>query len=134
MTHLIDNNWKLEKKVINFCQVTSHTRNNLAKRIDNCLSSWGLTLVLSLTIDNATSNDKAIEYLWKRLMSWNHLALNGDHLHMHCCTDIINFIAREGFKKDINAIFKIFVSVKYVRSSLSRLTTFKECVTHENIE
>lgn len=62
-TYFIDNDWKLQKKVINFCQVSSHTWKNLAKTVEHCFSSWGLTRVLTLTIDKALSNDKTIEYL-----------------------------------------------------------------------
>ena len=65
--------------------------------VESCLSSWGLTRVLSLTVDNATSNDKAIEYQQNGLMSWNRLVLNGNYLHMCCCAYIINLIVQEGF-------------------------------------
>nr|KYP72582.1 Putative AC9 transposase [Cajanus cajan] len=55
--HFIDNNWKLQKKILNFCQVTSHSGKTMAKTVEHCLSSWGLNRVLSLTVDNASSND-----------------------------------------------------------------------------
>lgn len=102
--------------------------------IKDCLSSWALTHILSLTVDSVTSNIKAIEYLRKRLMSWNRLALNGDHLHVHCCIHITNLIVQERFKKNIDVISKIRVVVKYVRSPPSRMATFKKCVVHENIK
>ena len=72
--------------------------------VESFLSCWGLTCVLSLTVDNDTLNDKVIEYLQKRLMSWNHLVLNGNYLHMRCCAHIINLIVQESFKEDIAAI------------------------------
>jgi len=71
--HFIDNDWMLQKKVINFCQVKIHTGKNLARMVES---------LLKLTVDNATSNDKAIEYLQKRLMSWNRVVLNGNYLNM----------------------------------------------------
>ena len=67
-------------------------------------------------------------------MSWNRLALNGDHLHVHCCIHITNLIVQERFKKNIDVISKIRVVVKYVRSPPSRMATFKKCVVHENIK
>ncbi|KAL2957309.1 hypothetical protein AAZX31_18G139000 [Glycine max] len=130
MTHFIDNDWMLQKKVINFFQVKSHTGNNLVRMVESFLSSWGLTYVLSLIVDNATSNDKAIVYLQKRLMSWNFLVLNGNYLHMQCYAHIINLIVQEGFKEDIAAICWVHVVVKYVKSSPSRLSKFKKCVPH----
>ena len=94
MAHFIDNDWMLQKKMINFCQVKSHMGKNLARMVESCLNSWGQTRVLSMTVDNATSNDKAIEYMQKRLMSWNFLVLNGNYLHMRCCAHIINLIVQ----------------------------------------
>lgn len=64
MAHFIDNDWNLHKGVIKFCQVLSHIGKNVAKTVEHCLSSWRLTHVLSLTVDNAALNDKAIKYLW----------------------------------------------------------------------
>ncbi|KHN15596.1 Putative AC transposase [Glycine soja] len=132
--HFIDNDWMLQKKVINFCQVKSHIGKNLTRIVESCLSSWGLTRVLSLTINNATSNDKTIEYMQKRLMSWNRLVLNGNYLHTRCCAHIINLIVQEGFKEDITTICRVHAAVKYVKSSPSRLSKFMECVAHVNIE
>ncbi|RZB51997.1 putative AC transposase [Glycine soja] len=105
----------LQNKVIKFYQVKSHTGKNLARTFESCLSSWGLTFVLSLTLENSTSNDKAIEYLQKRLMSWNRLVLNGNYLHMCCCAHVISLIVQEGFKEDIAAICRVRVAIKHSR-------------------
>ena len=43
-------------------------------------------------------------------------------------------LLQEGFKEDITAICRVCVAVKYVKSSPSRLSKFKECVVHVNIE
>ncbi|XP_020229505.1 zinc finger BED domain-containing protein RICESLEEPER 2 [Cajanus cajan] len=132
--HFIDNNWKLQKKVLNFCQVTSHTGKTMAKKVEHCLSKWGLNRVLTLTVDNASSNDVGIQYLKKRLISWNSLVMKGDYIHMRCCAHILNLIVKEGFKDNIDAILRIRGAVNYVRSSPSRLAKFKTCVEKQNIE
>ncbi|XP_029130253.1 zinc finger BED domain-containing protein RICESLEEPER 2, partial [Cajanus cajan] len=132
--HFIDNNWKLQKKVLNFCQVTSHTGKTMAKKVERCLSKWGLNRVLTLTVDNASSNDVGIQYLKKRLMSWNSLVMKGDYIHMRYCAHILNLIVKEGFKDNIDAILRIRGAEKYVRSSPSRLFKFKTCVEKQNIE
>ena len=41
---------------------------------------------------------------------------------------------QEGFKEDIATICRVRVAIKYVKSSPSRLSKFKECVVHVNIE
>nr|KYP76579.1 Putative AC9 transposase [Cajanus cajan]KYP76584.1 Putative AC9 transposase [Cajanus cajan]KYP76585.1 Putative AC9 transposase [Cajanus cajan] len=133
IAHFIDNNWKLQKK-INFCQVTSHSRKTMAKAVEHCFSSWGLNRVLSLTVDNASSNDIGIQYLKKRQMSWNSLVMKGDYVHMHCCAHILNLIVKDGFKENIDVVMRIHAAIKYVRSSPCRLSKFKECVEQQNIK
>ena len=53
----INNDWNLHKKILNFCQVISNTGEAMAKFVESCLHEWGLSCVLTLTVDNATSND-----------------------------------------------------------------------------
>ena len=43
-------------------------------------------------------------------------------------------LLQEGFKEDITAICRVCVAVKYVKSSPSTLSKFKECVVHVNID
>ena len=67
----------------------------MAKTIEQCLSSWGLKHVLTLIVGNATSNDVSISLLKMRLTSWNSLIMNGDYVHMRCCTHMLNLIVRD---------------------------------------
>lgn len=89
-------------------------------------------MTLSLIIDNALSMSIGIQHLKKRLMSWNRFVLNGDYIYMHCCVHILNLIVNEGLEKIDTSILRIRAAVKYIRSSLSRLATFKDCVEHMN--
>ncbi|XP_058725940.1 zinc finger BED domain-containing protein RICESLEEPER 2-like [Vicia villosa] len=65
--HFIDNNWTLHKKILNFVQVLSHSGEVMANTISQCLDNWGLKNVLSVTVDNASSNDRGIENLKRRI-------------------------------------------------------------------
>ncbi|XP_015948697.1 zinc finger BED domain-containing protein RICESLEEPER 2-like [Arachis duranensis] len=59
--HFIDVDWKLQKKILNFCQVTGHTGEIMAQNIEACLNSWKLNKILSLIVDNASSNDDGLK-------------------------------------------------------------------------
>ncbi|XP_025661444.1 zinc finger BED domain-containing protein RICESLEEPER 2-like [Arachis hypogaea] len=59
--HFIDVDWKLQKKILNFCQVTGHTGEIMAQNVEACLNSWKLNKILSLTVDNASSNDDGLK-------------------------------------------------------------------------
>jgi len=53
---------------------------------------------------------------------------------MRCCAHILNLIMNSGLKEINSFVLRICVAVKYIRSSPSRLMSFKECVEQQNIE
>ncbi|KAL4394253.1 hypothetical protein AHAS_Ahas02G0133500 [Arachis hypogaea] len=57
IAHFIDVDWKLQKKILNFCQATGHTGEIMAQNVEACLNSWKLNKILSLTVDNVSPND-----------------------------------------------------------------------------
>lgn len=132
--HFVDADWKLQKKILNFCQISGHSAEIIGKAIEKCLTDWGIHSVFSITVDNASSNDLGVQYLKKILNSWNSLLLRGELLHMRCYAHILSLIVRDGLKDINDSIARIRSAVRYVRSSPSRLRKFKACVELENIE
>ncbi|GJU35878.1 putative reverse transcriptase domain-containing protein [Tanacetum coccineum] len=55
-----DNDWNLVKKVLNFCLLDGHRGIDIGKGVENCLNEWGFNNILSISVDNASSNDNAI--------------------------------------------------------------------------
>ncbi|XP_019196335.1 PREDICTED: zinc finger BED domain-containing protein RICESLEEPER 2-like [Ipomoea nil] len=60
IAHFIDEEWRLNKKIISFVPVTSHKGESVAKSLENCLLDWGIRNVYTITVDNASSNDTAL--------------------------------------------------------------------------
>ncbi|GAU45434.1 hypothetical protein TSUD_297360 [Trifolium subterraneum] len=54
--------------------------------------------------------------------------LNGEHLHLRCCSRILNLVVNDGLKTNQLVISKIRTAVRFLRSSSQRLAKFKECV------
>ncbi|XP_012574105.2 zinc finger BED domain-containing protein RICESLEEPER 2-like [Cicer arietinum] len=131
--HFVDKNWNLHKRILNFCQITSHTGEFMAKEVETCLNAWELDRVFSITVDNASSNDVGIKFMKKWMNARNCLLLNGEYIHMRCCAHILSLIVKEGLKDEDISIIRIRKAVKYVRSSPSRLARFKGCVEREKI-
>lgn len=131
--HYIDNNWKLQKNILNFTQVTDYTREIMAKTVKKCLNGWELNRVLSVTVDNASSNDVGIQHLKRWLHSQNRIVLNGEYLHTRCCAHILNLIVKDGMKEVDDSIVRIRATVRYVRHTPSRFQRFKKCIDHETI-
>ena len=132
--HFIDKDWKLHKKILNFCPILSHKGKAIAMAIEECLVEWGITRVLSIRIDNATSNDVALQKLKGRIGNWDTSVLNGEHLHLRCVAHILNLIVKDGLSIFDGSISKVRSAVKYVRQSPAREMMFMECAKYERIE
>ncbi|CAL5212803.1 unnamed protein product [Lathyrus oleraceus] len=131
--HYIDNNWKLQKNILNFTQVTDYTGEIMAKTVKKCLNGWELNRVLSVTVDNASSNDVGIQHLKRWLHSQNDIVLNGEYLHTRCCAHILNLIVKDRMKEFDDSIVRIRAAVRHVRRTPSRFQRFKKCIDHETI-
>lgn len=68
--HFIDDNWRLHKRIINFCPIAGHSGELIGRAVEKCLIVWGIKRVLTLTVDNASSNDVGVNYLKKRVNNW----------------------------------------------------------------
>uniref|UniRef100_A0A803LAE6 BED-type domain-containing protein n=1 Tax=Chenopodium quinoa TaxID=63459 RepID=A0A803LAE6_CHEQI len=133
--HFIDHNWNLHKKILNFCPISGHSSEAIGKAVEKCLLEWGITKVMTITVDNASSNNVGVQYLRKRLLRWKDgTVLEGKFLHMRCAAHILNLTIREGLKECDDSIKRIRNAVRFVRSSPARLQKFRNCVNQEQIE
>lgn len=132
--HFIDENWVLHKRIINFCPLAGHSGHLIGRGVEKCLIDWGLKKIMTVTVDNASSNDLAVDYLRRRLNHWESSILDGKFLHIRCVAHIFNLVVKDGLKDMDSSIVKVRTIVKYVRSSPARLQKFKSCVEEEKIE
>ncbi|KAL4282107.1 hypothetical protein GQ457_03G007700 [Hibiscus cannabinus] len=131
--HFIDDDWKLRKMIINFCPIAGHSGELIGRAIEKCLLEWGLKRIMTITVDNASSNDLAIKYLKQILNLWDGSVLNAEFLHMRCAAHILNLVVKDGLKDVDISVVRVRAAVKYVRSSPARLQKFKACVEEEKI-
>lgn len=132
--HWIDKDWKLQKRILSFCVVPNHKGKTIGKMIENRLLDWGIEKLLTVTVDNASANDGAIDYVRKNTKGWKGTILDDEFLHMRCCAHILNLIVRAGLEHQSDSIFRIRNAIRYVRSSPSRLDMFKRCASVVKIE
>ncbi|KAK8594117.1 hypothetical protein V6N13_125927 [Hibiscus sabdariffa] len=119
--HFIDNDWKLNKKIINFCPISNHKGEAIGMMIEKCLLGWGIDKLFTVTVDNASSNDVAINYLRKKFSLRGGCIANGKYLHMRCMSHIVNLIVVEGLKEVNKSVARVRGAVRYVRQSPARL-------------
>jgi hypothetical protein len=106
-THWIDNEWNLHKRILNFCQVYNHMGDTIGQVIENCLLDWGIDKLLTVTVDNASSNSVTISYLKNVMKDWPTNILSNEHLHVRCYAQIINLIVCDRLKEINVSVVKI---------------------------
>lgn len=127
--HFIDEDWKLHKMIINFVVIASHKGKDIGRVIDKCIYEWGIEKKVStITVDNASSNDVAINYLKEKFSRERLLILDGESLHMRCTAHILNLIVKDGLAEIRDSITRIRNMVRYMRSSPMRAKTFRDCI------
>ncbi|KAI8550632.1 hypothetical protein RHMOL_Rhmol06G0122000 [Rhododendron molle] len=131
--HFIEENWRYQKKIMNFCIVPNHKGDTLGRMVEECLLDWGIDKFLTITVDNASSNNLLIKYLERKTKDRKTTILNHDFLHVRCSAHILNLIVREGLQEIDVPIVRVRNMVRYVRSSPSRMAEFWSCVEKEKI-
>lgn len=125
--HFVDNDWNLQRRILNFCTISGHKGDEIARDVEDCLRSWDLSKKLfTLTVDNASANDLACVKLKEMVVAGGSSINGGKNLHMRCCAHIANLIVKDGLKEQVDVIDKVRTIVKFVRSSPSRMRLFKE--------
>lgn len=64
--HFIDCNWKLHKKILNFCLVPNHKGETVDKVVKECSVDCGIDKILTITVDNSSSNSGLINFLARK--------------------------------------------------------------------
>ncbi|KAL4582976.1 hypothetical protein LXL04_007540 [Taraxacum kok-saghyz] len=132
--HFIDDDWTLHKRIINFCPIVGHSGVLIGRAIEKYLVEWGFKNIFTITVDNASSNDVAVNHLKKVLNHWKCGVLKGAFLHMRYAAHILNLVVKYVLI-DVNlSVKKIRTLVKCVRSSPARLLKFEASVEEEEIE
>ncbi|XP_024031091.1 zinc finger BED domain-containing protein RICESLEEPER 2-like [Morus notabilis] len=128
--HFLDKNWKLHKRILNFCLMPPpHTGIALSEKIFFLLSDWGIEeKIFNITLDNAASNDVSVDALQKQLNLHGLLHFHGEFFHLRCCAHILNLVVQDGFKSIDKSVEKIRDSIKYVKGSQQRKQKFLEFV------
>ena len=127
--NFINNDWKLHKKILNFCAISSHKGDDIALVLGKCLEDWGLAPKLyTINVDNAGSNSTACNALISKFQRHGHFLFSGgEFLHVRCVAHILNLVVWDGFKVVAKSVKCVRAVVTFIRQSPSRLQRFQEC-------
>ena len=119
--HFLDNDWKLEKRILIFCQIANHKRDTIGNLIKSCLIECCIEKIFTITMNNGKTNDTTVNYLNRRLKNWkNELVLDGEFFYICCYAHITNLLVTDELNEQNSSIDLIRKVVKYMRSSPSR--------------
>ena len=128
--HFVDKEWKMHKRILNFCHMPPpHTRVALFEKINTLLVEWGIEKKLfSITLDNASANDCSVELLKKQLNFRCLLLMDGKFFHVRCCAHILNLIVQDDLKEIDGSMSKVRECIKYMKCSEGRKNKLFACV------
>ncbi|CAI9260082.1 unnamed protein product [Lactuca saligna] len=87
--------------------------------------------VMTMTVDNAKTNDAAINIIVKELPG---IYENGKHFHIRCMAHIINLVVKMGLKYEVYHVKNLQDAMKYIRASPQRIKTFKQAMKDAAVE
>ncbi|GKE95725.1 zinc finger BED domain-containing protein RICESLEEPER 2-like protein [Tanacetum coccineum] len=68
----------------------------LGQAVENYLIEWCLKNILTITVDNVSSNDKAIDYVKEKLVKLgDNCILKGKWSHVRCFAHILNLVMQD---------------------------------------
>jgi len=122
--YFIDSNWNLHKRILNFCLLPNKKVKTIGQKIESYILEWGIGNIFTITVDNVSSNDTALDYLRKRTAHKIGTILENQFMRVRCCAHILNLIVSKGLKEVDESIVKVRSAVKYVKSSPQRFENF----------
>jgi hypothetical protein len=127
VAHYINKDWLLEKRFIGLRPIESaHTSDNITDHIFVVIDDFGCTnKVISITLDNASSNSKAMEKLRPLLSGY----VGTLFLHERCACHIVNLIVKSGLKQLKSYIEAFRTAISFLNSSNQCIAAYKSyCV------
>ncbi|GKA74620.1 zinc finger BED domain-containing protein RICESLEEPER 2 [Tanacetum coccineum] len=129
--HFIDDEWVMHKRIINFIPINSHKGDDIGRKLLTCITEWGLKNVMTIAVDNASTNNKALDYLVRHLPPMYD---GGKHFQIRCFAHILNLIVKKGLTEFSNPIERVTKAVRYIKFSTQRSTKFKKCVVDSKLQ
>ncbi|KAH7543966.1 hypothetical protein JRO89_XS15G0073100 [Xanthoceras sorbifolium] len=117
--HYIDENWILQKKILNFVTLdSSHTEDMLPEVIIRCLMDWNIdSKLFALTFDDCSTDDDIVLKIKERILQNRPCSSNGQLFDVRSAAHVLNLIVQDALEALQEVTQKIRGSIKYVKSS-----------------
>ncbi|KAL0447998.1 UNVERIFIED_CONTAM: hypothetical protein Slati_1927700 [Sesamum latifolium] len=123
--HWIDQNWQLQKCVLNFVHIPPHQGLEIAYVIWRYSEDCDIqSKIYTIYVDNASANGSTIYYLKIYAQRKKKLLCDENLFHVICCAHILNLIAQDGSFETKSIVDVIRDNIEYVQRSDA--STFKD--------
>ncbi|GJT09542.1 zinc finger BED domain-containing protein RICESLEEPER 2 [Tanacetum coccineum] len=85
---------------------------------------------MTISVDNASMNDKALNFLIERLPN---IYDGGKHFQIRCFAHILNLIVKKGLTELDDSVQHVTKTVRYIKNSTQRISKFKKCIEDSEI-
>ena len=123
----------LNKRIISFKTInTPHSGKNITTLINDEIIDLGINdKIFTITLDNASNNDAAIQRL-KRF--WQIKEDHAKLFHVRCCAHILNLIVKDGLKQVDGTLEKIRDIAYSINCSQAKHELFFYCCKIANMK
>jgi hypothetical protein len=130
--HYLDNLYCLHKRVIGFRVMNdSHIGTAIANHILEVVNDFNIrNKIMSITLDNASSNTNAIESLAPHLQSY----IYGCVVHQRCVCHIINLVVQDGITVVSKYLDNVRAVIRFITSTPQTINKFGEYYKANNMK
>lgn len=113
----------MQSRVLNFIELDPpHSGIVISQAVFECCQQWEIEdKVITMTMDNASSNDVAAINLVGKFAARSSPNFVPEYFHVRCCAYIINLIVNDGTAPLEPLISKLRETMKYLKKSPSRM-------------
>ncbi|KAK9057990.1 hypothetical protein SSX86_022830 [Deinandra increscens subsp. villosa] len=126
----------IEKRVLSFVHVPPPCMGReIGYAISACLKEWKIEgKIFSISVDNASYNDKVVSTLKDDLSRVKKLPCGGRLFHVRCCAHILNLLVKDGLSMIKSVIGEVREAVKYINSSEMRRQMFSNAAQQLQVD
>lgn len=126
--HYVDDDWKVEKKILNFATMdSSHTDDMLSEEVFKCLMDWGVECKLfAMTFDDCSIDDDIVLRIKDRISQSRPNYGNGEMFDVRSSAHILYSIVQDAMEALKVVIHKIRGSIRFVKSTQATQEKFSE--------
>lgn len=135
VAHYIDEEWTLQKKVLNFVTLdSSHTEDMLPEVIIKCLNEWDIDCKLfAITLDDCSIDDDITLRIKERITQKRPFLSTRQLLDIRSAAHLLNSIVQDAMDALHGIIKKVRESIRYIRSSQVIFGKFNEIAQQAGI-